>query len=130
MALRDKYRPVLDLGEKLNIKDGNVSEEFGKLTIKGTAETQREKDLIWDKIKELNDGDIPADLVADIKVNNTAYYAKHTVEKGESLSKIAKAYYGDPMMYKQIFAANTDILKDPNMIHPGQELIIPNKEQA
>ncbi|MEE2801011.1 MAG: LysM peptidoglycan-binding domain-containing protein, partial [Bacteroidota bacterium] len=50
----------------------------------------------------------------------------HTVESGESLSKIAKHYYGDPMKYHQIFAANDDVLKNPDVIHPGQELKIPN----
>ena len=49
----------------------------------------------------------------------------HTVAKGESLSKIAKHYYGDAMKYMDIFNANTNILKDPNLIHPDQELIIP-----
>jgi nucleoid-associated protein YgaU len=63
--------------------------------------------------------------MADIKVEITDYYHKHTVAKGESLSKIAKHYYGDPMKYKAIFEANTDKLKDPNLIYPDQELVIP-----
>ncbi|NQX78923.1 LysM peptidoglycan-binding domain-containing protein, partial [Gilvibacter sp.] len=41
-------------------------------------------------------------------------------------SKIAKHYYKDPMKYQAIFEANTDILKNPDLIHPGQELVIPN----
>lgn len=49
----------------------------------------------------------------------------YTVQSGDSLSKIAKQFYGDPMKYMAIFEANTHILKDPNLIHPGQELIIP-----
>jgi nucleoid-associated protein YgaU len=53
-------------------------------------------------------------------------YARHTVKSGESLSKIAKHYYKDPMKYNTIFEANRDQLKNPDMIHPGQELIIPN----
>ena len=57
---------------------------------------------------------------------DTSYYTKHTVEKGESLSKIAKKYYRDPMKYKAIFEANTDQLKNPDLIHPGQVLTIPN----
>ncbi|MDA8592280.1 LysM peptidoglycan-binding domain-containing protein, partial [Flavobacteriaceae bacterium] len=36
-----------------------------------------------------------------------------------------KHYYGDPMKYKQIFQANTNILKNPDLIHPNQELVIP-----
>lgn len=50
----------------------------------------------------------------------------HTVEKGESLSKIAKAYYGDPMKYPMIFEANKPMLTDPDLIYPGQVLRIPS----
>ena len=49
----------------------------------------------------------------------------YTVKKGDSLSKIAKKMYGDPMMYKQIFEANKPMLKDPNLIYAGQTLRIP-----
>lgn len=123
--VKEKYQSVLDLGEKLNIKDGDVKVEDGKLKVWGTADTQYEKDLLWDEIKKQG-GENPQDIMADIKVANSSYYTKHTVEKGESLSKIAKHYYQDPMKYKQIFDANTDQLKNPDVIHPGQELVIPN----
>jgi nucleoid-associated protein YgaU len=125
MGLQDKYRPVLDLGVQLNVQDGDVKEEDGKLKIKGTTQTQYEKNIMWDKIKEIG-GDNPADLAADIKVAVTDYYHKHTVAKGESLSLIAKHYFGDPMKYNAIFEANKGILDSPDVIHPGQELIIPN----
>lgn len=52
----------------------------------------------------------------------------HTVEKGDSLSKISKEVYGDPMKYNAIFEANKPMLKDPNLIYPGQVLRIPPKE--
>ncbi|MBL8092328.1 MAG: LysM peptidoglycan-binding domain-containing protein [Anaerolineales bacterium] len=125
MSLQDKYRSVLDLGMKFGVKDGYVKEEDGKLKIGGTTVTQYEKDKMWDQIKAANLGSMPTDLVADIKVSNTDYYHKHIVEKGESLSKIAKHYYDDPMKYMLIFNANTGILKDPDVIQPGQELVIP-----
>ncbi len=64
--------------------------------------------------------------MADIKVADTSVYARHTVKSGETLGKIAKHYYGDPSKYQKIYQANTDILKNPDMIHPDQELIIPN----
>jgi nucleoid-associated protein YgaU len=48
------------------------------------------------------------------------------VASGESLSKISKHYFKDPMKYTAILEANRNILKNPDMIHPGQELIIPN----
>lgn len=125
MSVKAKYQPVLNLGEELGIKDGDVREEDGILKVKGEASTQYEKNLLWDKIKEIG-GENPSDIKANITVADTSVYARHTVKSGESLSKIAKQYYGDPMKYKEIFSANTDILKNPDVIHPDQVLIIPN----
>ena len=51
----------------------------------------------------------------------------YTVVAGDSLSKIAKAEYGDMNAWNRIFEANKDILKDPNKIFPGQKLKIPPK---
>jgi len=48
----------------------------------------------------------------------------YTVKKGESLSKIANRFYGDPMKFKHIFAENQDIIDDPDIIRPGQVLRI------
>ncbi|MGB5378754.1 LysM peptidoglycan-binding domain-containing protein [Muriicola sp.] len=124
MSTKDKYQGVLSLGEKLGIKDGNVHEENGILKIKGEAKTPYEKNLLWDKIKEIG-GENPSDIKANITVADESVFHRHIVQKGESLSKIAKHYYGDPMKYKQIFSANTDILKNPDMIHPDQVLVIP-----
>jgi len=123
--MRAKYQSVLDLGEQLNIKDGKVEEADGKLKVWGTAATPYEKDLMWNKIKEVG-GDNPEDIMADISVEDSSVYAKHTVASGETLGKIAKQYYGDASKYTAIFDANTDILKNPNVIHPDQELVIPN----
>lgn len=50
----------------------------------------------------------------------------HTVKSGESLSLIAKKYYGDAMKYTEIFEANKPALTDPDKIYPGQVLRIPN----
>jgi len=49
----------------------------------------------------------------------------HEVKPGDTLSKIAKQYYGDASLYMQIFEANKDQLKDPNLIKVGQKLRIP-----
>lgn len=123
--VKAKYQDVLDLGEKLNIQNGDVKEENGVLKVKGTAKTQYEKNLLWDKIKDIG-GQNPSDIQADIRVADESVYHRHTVKSGETLGKIAKHYYGDAMKYNQIFAANSDILKNPDLIHPDQELIIPN----
>lgn len=50
----------------------------------------------------------------------------YTVKSGDSLSKIAKHYYGDANKWHQIYEANRDKIKNPDLIHPGQEFIIPD----
>jgi len=49
----------------------------------------------------------------------------YTVKSGDSLSAIAQSVYGDANRYNEIFEANKPMLKDPNMIYPGQVLRIP-----
>lgn len=49
----------------------------------------------------------------------------YTVKKGDYLSKIAKEVYGDAKKYNIIFEANKPMLKNPDLIYPGQVLVIP-----
>jgi nucleoid-associated protein YgaU len=49
----------------------------------------------------------------------------HEVKAGDTLSAIAKQYYGDASLYMKIFEANRDILQNPNLIKVGQKLKIP-----
>lgn len=49
----------------------------------------------------------------------------YVVVSGDSLSKIAKLQYGDAQKWPKIYEANRDIIKDPDLIYPGQELRIP-----
>lgn len=125
MSLQVKYSPVLTLAKELNVQGLDVKEETGKLKLSGTVDTQYEKNKLWDKIKEIG-GDEHNEVGADIKVSNTGYYHLHTVESGESLSKIAKHYYKDTNSYTKIFKANKDQLTNPDLIKEGQKLKIPN----
>lgn len=125
MAVKDKYASVLSLGQQIGVRDGKVEEQNGILRVWGRVSFGYEKDQLWDAIKAAG-GSNPTDIAADIQVDNPDIYAKHTVTKGESLSKIAKHYYGDMMKYKQIFNANRDKLSNENEIEVGQVLTIPN----
>ena len=125
MSIKEKYQGLLELGQELNIQNGDVKEEKGILKVWGTTKTPYEKNLLWDKIKEIG-GENPTDIMADIKIVDENVFHRHTVKSGETLGKIAKHYYGNAMKYKEIFAANTNILKTPDLIYPDQELIIPN----
>lgn len=55
-------------------------------------------------------------------VDETSIYK---VAAGDSLSKIAKQFYGDANAWPRIFDANRDLLKNPDLIQPGQMLKIP-----
>ena len=125
MALKDKYASVLALGERLGVRDGKIEEADGVLRMWGRVSTNYEKDQLWDAIKAVG-GANPSDIVVDVQVDNPSFYTKHTVVKGESLSKIAKHYYDDMMKYKIIFEANRDQLSDADNIEVGQVLTIPN----
>ena len=49
----------------------------------------------------------------------------HEVKTGDTLSKLSKAVYGDPMKFNLIFEANQPMLSHPDKIYPGQILRIP-----
>lgn len=49
----------------------------------------------------------------------------YTIQSGDSLSKIAKQYYGDAMKYPMLFEANREVIKHPDKIYPGQKIRIP-----
>ena len=58
---------------------------------------------------------------------NTPAGKRYTVVAGDSLSKIAKREYGDASAWHRIYEANREIIKDPDLIYPGQTLQIPAK---
>jgi nucleoid-associated protein YgaU len=124
MALKEKYDEALKLAAQLKLKNAGSKEEGGKLKIWGTAEYAIDKDHIWDKIKKCSGWE--NEIAADIKVEKSDVYGYWDVKPGESLSKIAKDVYDNAGKYMKIFEANKDVLKDPNVIHPGQRLKLPN----
>jgi nucleoid-associated protein YgaU len=126
MSIQAKYQSVLALGQDLGAVNGSVTEANGVLTVTGTVETEYDKNQLWDQIKKVG-GATPSDIIADIKVATTDYYAKYTVASGDTLGKIAKKFYDAPKLYTEIFKANTDILDHPDRIEVGQILTIPFK---
>lgn len=58
--------------------------------------------------------------------NTTPGGQAYTVKSGDSLSKIAKQFYGDANKWHRIYDANKDKIKNPDLIHPGQEFTIPD----
>lgn len=55
---------------------------------------------------------------------------EYTVERGDSLWKIAERYYGDGNQWRRIYEANEDQIDDPDVIHPGQTFTIPSRPEG
>ena len=51
----------------------------------------------------------------------------YVIKSGDSLSKIAKQFYGDANKWPDLFAANKEVIQDPDKIFPGQKIVIPKK---
>lgn len=96
-----------------------------KVTVYGQVKTQAQKEKV---ILALGNVGGIGKVDDRISVSNPEPEATfYTVKRGDSLSKIAKKMYGDPKQYMKIFKANQPLLKDPNLIYPGQTLRIPAK---
>lgn len=68
---------------------------------------------------------VPATQPSAPQAQPAAAEQTYTIQSGDSLSKIAKQFYGDANKYMVIFNANKDVLKNPDTIFPGQEIKIP-----
>jgi len=125
-ALKQKYQPVIDLAAKRGVSWKNVHIENEKLLIRGAAPNDAIKNQVWTAIKAIDP--VYADLTADITIDSALKVPEtiYAVVPGDTLSKIAKHYYGDANKYMKIFEANKDQLKDPNVIQVGQKLRIPD----
>lgn len=124
MSLQEKYQSLLELANS-NGTTYELSEGDGVLHINGTAPNAEAKQALWAEYERLDPEFRGGDLILDIKQADLPEGGQantYTVEAGDSLSKIG-AKYG--ITWKAIFDANRDILKDPDKIHPGQELKIP-----
>lgn len=140
--LKGKYASVLNTIQQQGVRLANLHIQDNKLFMKGAAPSQAIKNKIWDQIKAVDP--TYSDLMADISVDESlpqpagassgagagassmgGGMQTYTVQPGDSLSKIAKQFYGDMNSYMRIFEANRDQLNDPNKIQVGQTLKIP-----
>lgn len=95
----------------------------GKVTVRGVAPTQAAKEKVT-----LCCGNVASVQSVDNEMTVTqpepeAQY--HDVVRGDTLSAIAKKFYGDANKYPVIFEANKPMLTHPDKIYPGQKLRIP-----
>jgi LysM repeat protein len=139
--MKQKYASVLNVINSNGVKLSHMHIQDDKLFLQGAAGSEAIKNRVWDEVKKVN----PSlnDITVDLTVDPTAAPAPaaaaaaasasggsgrgrtYTVAAGDSLSKIAKNFYGNASQYMKIFEANKDKLSDPDKIKPGQELVIP-----
>ena len=69
-------------------------------------------------------GSAPYEKIPQAKIPEKSHKV-YAVKKGDNLSSIAKSKYGKESQWTKIYDANKDKVKNPNLIYPGQKLIIP-----
>jgi nucleoid-associated protein YgaU len=124
MDLQTKYRELIDAAGSRGISNLQVRQQENVLYIDGTAPTQETKQQLWDIYNRIDPDYRSGDLVMNLELAEGATQ-EYVVVKGDSLSKIGQKY-GVP--WKEIYEANRDQIKDPDLIQPGWRLKIPAKK--
>ncbi len=106
------------------ISDLAIAFNDGKVSLSGntdSAEAMEKAVLMAGNVKGVSEVDISA-LSAPEPAADVEYY---TIESGDTLGAIAKRFLGNAMDYPKIFEANREVIKDPDLIYPGQKIRIP-----
>src|SRR5215468_4873452 len=116
--LKQKYASVLDVVKNQGVKLSHLHVQDNKLFIQGAAPSEEIKNAVWNQIKAVNPAynDITADITIDSSLPKPSSPSsaaapteqRYTVQPGDSLSKIAKQFYGNANDYMKIFEANKD----------------------
>lgn len=129
--LKQRYATVLAIVQQKGVRLAHMHVQDNKLFLQGAAPSDAIKNALWSQIKGINP--VYDDIIADITVDSSLLQPAgasqtsqtYTVKPGDSLSKIAKEFYGNANDYMRIFEANKDKLDDPDKVHAGDELVIP-----
>ena len=108
------------------ISDLGVGYNEGVVDLSGKADSADAVEkavLIAGNVKGVTEVNIDQ-MAAPAPAPEVEYY---TIVSGDSLSKIAKNFYGNAMDYPKLFDANREVIKDPDLIYPGQKIRIPPK---
>ncbi len=103
----------------------NVAFDDGTVTLSGQADSAATKEkavLMAGNVKSVEKVNDMLTVKAAEPVKEPRFY---TIEKGDSLSKIAKEIYGDYKKWEALFEANKEVIKNPDLIYPGQQIRIP-----
>ena len=124
MNLQDKYRELINAASTRGVENLQVRQQENVLYIDGTAPTPEAKQQLWDIYNRIDPDYRSGDLVMNLGLAEGAVQ-EYTVAKGDSLSKIGQKY---GVSWKEIYEANRDQVKDPDLIQPGWKLKIPSKK--
>lgn len=122
---RGRENAVVSLinGMGFKVEDLIADIEGDTIRVKGRVNSQEEREKI---ILMVGNTEGVAHVDDQLQVANPQPEGQYyDVKSGDSLSKIAKQFYGDANKYNLIFEANKPMLKDPDEIYPGQKLRIP-----
>jgi LysM repeat protein len=134
--LKSKYQAALETIKEKGVVLSHLHVQDDKLYIEGAAPSEDIKNDVWNQIKaaDASFSDLTCNLTVDTSLPQPAAAPAaaaapaektYTVKSGDTLSKIAKEFYGNANEYHKIFEANTDQLDSPDKIQVGQELKIP-----
>ena len=124
MSLQEKYARLITAVKEKGTGI-NIAEQDSVLYIDSTVNSATDKDKLWKIYNEIDPDYRAGDLRLNLEVKQSDSMEEYTVKKGDSLSKIA-SHYG--IKWKDIFEANKDIIKNPDLIQPGWKLKIPSKQ--
>ena len=127
MALRAKYQQLIDTATQNGVTNLQVREQGNVLYIDGNAPSEEVKKSLWDLYNKIDPDYRAGDLVLNLNVFGSSAkpeQQEYVVVKGDNLTKIGKKY---DVSWKEIYDANKDIIKDPDLIQPGWKLKIPQK---
>lgn len=120
-ASQQLTKVINDLG--LDVEELCIAIDGETATINGTAKNQETREKVILVVgNSAGISGVEDEMIVAIEEPVAIF---HTVEKGDTLSKIAKKVYGNAMKYPVIFEANKPMLTDPDKIYPGQVLRIP-----
>ena len=123
MSVQEKYQSLLEMANQ-NGTTYSLSEGDGVLHIDGTAPSEAAKQQLWDEYNRIDPDYRAGDLMLNITVEGQAATGStYTVVAGDNLTKIGEKY---GLTWQQVYDANRDIISNPDVIHPGQELKIPS----
>jgi nucleoid-associated protein YgaU len=106
------------------IEDMQVTFSKGVVSITGratSAEAMEKAVLMAGNVQGVSEVNIDQLQAPPVKAK-VEYYV---IKKGDTLSAIAKQFYGKPNDYPKIFEANREVIKNPDLIFPGQKIRIP-----